>query len=48
MKLGKLLADTLSLPFDIGKDILTVGGSVIGEKSSVKKRLKNLYDDLAD
>ena len=46
MKFGKLLADTLSLPIDIVKDVATCGGVAI--ESAIKKRFHKIYDDLSD
>ena len=43
---GKLLADTLSLPFDAAKDI---GGLLTGEEfNNLSSRAKKIYKDLED
>lgn len=48
---GKLIAltiNTATLPLDVAKDVVTLGGAVTEEESSVVAKLRKLQEDLDD
>lgn len=42
----KAAVGVCALPFDIAKDIVTLGGAVTEEQSSVIKRLGHIYNNI--
>ena len=41
-KLTKLVIQTATLPFDIAKDVATLGGAITDEESAIEMKLKKL------
>ncbi len=47
-KLIRLTIDTATLPLDVAKDVVTLGGVVTEEESSVAKKLRKLQAEVDD
>lgn len=47
-KLIRLTIDTATLPLDAAKDVVTLGGAVTEEESSVAKKLRKLQAEVDD
>lgn len=44
--LSKLIKHTVKLPLNIVKDVVTLGGSITDEESSLKKQINEFEDDM--
>ena len=44
--LFKLAADAVTLPLDVVKDVVTLGGEITDEESTILKKLGKLDDDM--
>lgn len=49
--IGKLLKTSIHVattPFDAAKDLITLGGSITNERSSLEKKVEKLKNDLKE
>lgn len=47
-KLIKTSIDLVTLPVDVVKDVVTLGGAATDEESAIKKKLERLGDDVEE
>ena len=40
--------ETVKLPIDVAKDVVTLGGAITNEESAVKKRLENIDSEIKE
>ena len=46
--LSKLIKHTVTLPINVIKDVVTLGGVITDEESALKKQLEDFKDDMDD